>query len=67
MAVSANGQVLVVGAPAVARIYVFVRPKRGVWKDANQTVALDGYTNSDSLGSAVAVSADGSTIVAGAP
>jgi hypothetical protein len=67
VAVSANGHVLVVGAPRVTRIYVFVRPANGRWKDAHQTIALLGFTNNDYLGTSVAVSADGSTIVAGAP
>ena len=67
VAVSANGHVLVVGAPRVARIYVYVRPANGRWKDARQTIALLGFTRNDNLGTSVAVSGDGSTIVAGAP
>ncbi len=67
MAVSANGHVLVVGAPRVARIYVYVRRSNGRWKDAHQTIALLGFTRNDNLGTSVAVSGDGSTIVAGAP
>lgn len=67
VAVSKNGRVLVIGAPAVSQLYVFVRPKDGSWKDAHQTAALIGYTSNDELGASVAVSADGSTIVAGAP
>ena len=67
VAVSGNGNVLAVGAPGVSRVYVFVRPSNGAWKDAHETVALFPYASQDSLGTSVAVSSDGKTIVAGAP
>ena len=67
VAVSGNGDVLAVGAPGVSRVYVFVRPSNGAWKDAHETVALFPYASQDNLGTSVAVSSDGKTIVAGAP
>jgi hypothetical protein len=76
VAVSNDGSTVVAGASlhrvgtAVHQgaVYVFVKPAWG-WANATQAAELtasDGAVN-DSLGWAVAVSADGSTVVAGAP
>jgi len=67
VAVSADGSVVVVGAPGQGAAYVFVRPAGG-WATATETAKLsasDG-TAVEGLGSAVGVSVDGSTVVAGA-
>lgn len=66
VAVSANGQVLAVGAPGHANVDVFTRPSSGSWKSAHQTVSLQVH-DVPSLGDSVAISANGKTIVAGAP
>jgi hypothetical protein len=83
VAISANGNTIVAAAPFTAvngnqsqgAVYVFTKPPGG-WQDATQTAKLtasDGAAG-DGLGSGftqgqngVAVSADGNTIVAGAP
>jgi hypothetical protein len=70
VAVSSDGSTVVVGAPFVNSLrgaaYVFVR-QSGVWTGATQTAKLtasDGAAG-DALGSSVAVSGDGSTVVSG--
>jgi hypothetical protein len=83
VAISANGNTIVAGAPAAAvngnsaqgAVYVFTKPPGG-WQDATQTAKLtasDGAAG-DGLGSGftqgqngVAISAGGNTIAAGAP
>jgi len=83
VSISANGNTIAAAAPDATvngnqyegAVYVFTKP-RGGWQDATQTAKLtasDGTTG-DSFGSfftgdadGVAVSADGNTIVAGAP
>jgi hypothetical protein len=78
VAISADGTTVVAGAErkdtngstggtSQGTAYVFVRPG-AAWTSANQNARLtasDG-ADSDNLGSSVAVSSDGSTIVAGA-
>ncbi|HRQ83295.1 MAG TPA: FG-GAP repeat protein, partial [Azospirillaceae bacterium] len=71
VAISADGNTVVAGAPkhngGVGATYVFINP--GTWDYASQDAKLtasDGGGN-DELGRAVAISADGNTIVAGAP
>ena len=71
VALSADGATVVVGAcrrvPDAGAVYVFVRPADG-WATATQSAILtasDAGVN-DSLGYAVALSADGTTVVAGA-
>ena len=73
VAVSADGSTVVAGANGVSTTigaaYVFTKPSGG-WADSNAPSAT--LTNSpgvsgDMLGTAVAVSADGSTVVIGAP
>ncbi len=72
MAVAGDGSVVVAGAPAArvdgrrrGAVYVFVRPAGG-WASGSQTarVTAPGSVN---LGASVSVSADGSTVAAGAP
>lgn len=72
VSVSDDGTTIAAGAPDhsnhLGQAYVFVRPGGG-WADAIQTAKLtasDGV-DGDGLGSAVALSGDGSTVVAGAP
>ena len=73
IAVSADGKLLVAGDPALDEVLVFIRPANGVWKNAHAVIALHRYPGAlypqdvEALGTSVAVSADGSTIVAGAP
>jgi len=74
VAVSSDGNTVVAGAWAAdivgtneGAVYVYVKPGGG-WGDATQTAKLtasDSATD-DGLGFSVAISADGSTIVAGA-
>ena len=71
LAVSADGTVVVAGAPGSSAYqgvaYVFIRPAGG-WASTTETAQLtssDG-TAVDRLGSAVGVSSDGSTVIAGA-
>ena len=77
VAVSADGSTVVAGANGATvsngarpgAVYVFTRPAAGWSGPGTQTAKLtatDGATN-DALGDSVAVSADGSTTVAGAP
>jgi hypothetical protein len=76
VAVSAAGSTVLAGTggsdtnPSMGRgaVYVFVRPSSG-WASGTETAKLtasDGVAR-DHLGDSVAVSADGSTVVAGAP
>ncbi|MDG4585484.1 MAG: FG-GAP repeat protein, partial [Candidatus Competibacter sp.] len=70
VAVSADGGVIVAGATYNASrgaAYVFVRPAGG-WATATETAKLTANIgpNFDQLGSAVAVSGDGGTVIAGA-
>ena len=76
VSISADGSTAVAGAIELGDIipigpgsaYVFVKPSSG-WKNETQVAKLtasDGQTY-DQLGSAVAISADGSTVAAGAP
>ncbi len=76
VAVSSDGSTVVAGVPNsnlvasdAGAVYVFVRPGGGWTGAVTQTAKLtaaDGVAN-DFLGTSVAVSSDGSTIVAGAP
>jgi hypothetical protein len=76
VSVSSDGSTIVAGVPYAlvgsngypGAAYVFVKPMGG-WANMTETVKLtasDGESD-DSLGLSVAVSSDGSTIVAGAP
>ena len=74
VAVSGDGSTIVAGAPGGASdptdpgaVYVFTRPAGG-WSDGTQTAKLtaSGGAAGDQLGYSVAISSDGSTIVAGA-
>ena len=76
VAVSANGSTVAIGANGATiganasqgAVYVFTAPASG-WAHATQVAKLtasDGAAD-DGLGSAVAISADGTTIAAGAP
>jgi hypothetical protein len=71
VSVSSDGSVIAAGAPFVTTlrgaVYVFVRPPGG-WANATQAAKLTASdaADNDALGSSVAVSADGSTIVSGA-
>jgi hypothetical protein len=66
---SANGDVLVVGAPADNSAFVFVKPAHGGWQNAHPTARLEMNVSGQypELGESVAVSADGKTIVVGEP
>ena len=73
VAISADGETVVVGSPGGSNRpspgagYVFSKPARG-WTDSSETAVLtvsEGSKN-DEIGSAVAVSRDGVTIVVGA-
>ena len=73
VAISADGETVVVGSPGGSNRpspgagYVFSKPARG-WTDSSETAVLtvsEGSKN-DEIGSAVAVSRDGVTIVMGA-
>lgn len=75
VAVSGNGNTIVVGAPTdpsgsyLGAAYVFSEPASGGWQSATQTAELtasDGVSNDD-FGWSVAVSGTGSTAVVGAP
>ena len=68
VAISADGDTIVAGAPIPGAAYTFVRPAGG-WISATETARLTASDGAsiDNFGSAVATSADGSTIVAGAP
>jgi hypothetical protein len=76
VAVSGDGSTAVAGAPAATvdsnanrgLVYVFTKPG-GNWADIAQTATLDAFggAGNDGLGSSVAISADGSKVVAGAP
>jgi hypothetical protein len=77
VAISTDGSTIVAGAPDATEdifgragpgaVYVFMKPSTG-WANATQTAKLtasDGVAN-DGLGGRVAISGDGSTVVAGA-
>lgn len=71
VATSSDGSTVVAGAPSTANpgaVYVFTEPAMGGWINATQTAKLtaaDGAA-ANGLGDSVAISADGSTVVAGA-
>jgi FG-GAP repeat len=75
LAASPDGSTIVAGAPSASvdghamqgAVYVFVRGRRG-WRSTTQTATLTipGGAAGDLLGISVAVSDDGSTIIAGA-
>jgi hypothetical protein len=80
VAISGDGRTIVVGSPyhgsEAGAAYVFSEPTSGGWVDATQTAELtasDGAATAgyqepgDELGDSVAISGDGSSIVAGAP
>jgi hypothetical protein len=69
VAESANGDVLVVGAPADNSVFVFLKPAHGGWKDAHPVARLKTNVQGQypELGESVAISANGKTIVAGEP
>ena len=77
VAVSSDGSVVVVGSPVVfsgtGAAFVFVEPSPGGWSSASspvsETAVLHPTDDSSyhSLGYSVALSADGKTVVAGAP
>jgi hypothetical protein len=66
---SANGDVVVVGAPTSDSAFVFVKPAHGGWQDAHPTARLETPDQGQfpEIGESVAVSADGKTIVVGEP
>jgi Bacterial Ig-like domain (group 3)/FG-GAP repeat len=76
-AVAANDNTIVVGAPpsnqrpttqeATGEVYVYAQPSNGIWATKNQTAGLLGVSGRAQLGTSVAISADGTLIVAGAP
>lgn len=69
VAISADGQTAVVGAPGhgseAGAVYVYSLVS-GSWTQTAELTASDGVTY-DELGQSVAVSADGSSVAAGAP
>lgn len=69
VAISSDGSTIAAGAPQwnvnQGQVYVFTESAGG-WIQTAELEALAGTTN-DKLGSSVAISRDGSTIVAGAP
>jgi hypothetical protein len=70
VAISSDGTTVVAGAPnpSAGAVYVFVKPGLG-WTTATETaklIASDG-AGGDQLGASVAISGDGTTVVAGAP
>jgi hypothetical protein len=69
VAESANGDVVVVGAPTSDGAYVFVKPAHGGWQNAHPTVRLETPDQEQfpELGESVAVSANGKTIAVGEP
>jgi hypothetical protein len=66
---SANGDVVVIGAPDDDSAFVYVKPAHGGWKNGHPTARLktDVTGQYPELGDSVAVSADGKTIVVGEP
>jgi hypothetical protein len=72
VATSSDGSTVIAGTESTVNpgaVYVFVKPALGGWADATENAKLtasDG-ANADFLGSSLAISADGSTVVAGAP
>jgi len=77
VSISGDGATIAVGAPADAggavagqgSAYVFSEPISGGWQNATQTAELtasDGAAD-DGFGGSIAISDDGSTVVAGAP
>jgi hypothetical protein len=66
---SANGDVVVVGAPTSDGAYVFVKPAHGGWQNAHPTIRLETPDQDQfpELGESVAVSANGKTIAVGEP
>ena len=70
VAATPNGHVVAVGSGSgggtLARVFVFTEPSGG-WKNAHPTATLRPAAPDSQLGASVAISADGDTIVAGAP
>lgn len=70
VAISANGNTIVIGGPAdnsnIGALWVF-RRVAGVWTQDGSKITGSGRTGSPNLGFSVAISADGETIAAGGP
>jgi hypothetical protein len=79
VAVSSDGTTVLVGAPGPApgngrgAAYIFNKPSEGAWSVAadptyeTATLTVSSFPNTSNLGYAVALSADGTTALAGAP
>ncbi|MDX2061761.1 MAG: hypothetical protein SFY70_01735 [Bacteroidia bacterium] len=71
VAISADGSTLAVGARAddggLGAVWVFVRDGVGVWSQQGTKLVGSGATGNPALGTSVALSADGNTLVAGGP
>jgi hypothetical protein len=69
VAVAADGTTALIGAPDqddyAGAVYVFVRTRTG-WQQTAELTASDGVSG-DAFGTSVAVAADGTTVVIGAP
>jgi hypothetical protein len=64
--VAIAGDTIVVGAPGVSEVYIFVKPAGG-WKNMTETsIVTDRLNGTDAFGCAVAINASGNTIVIGA-
>ena len=71
VAISQDGTTIAVGAPntfaiGIGAVYVFTRPAGG-WQDTTVQTATLNIGSEDGFGLSVAISADGGTIVVGAP
>jgi hypothetical protein len=64
--VAIAGDTIVVGAPGVSEVYIFVKPAGG-WRDMTETsIVTDNFNGADAFGCAVAINASGNTVVIGA-
>jgi hypothetical protein len=65
LSISGDANTIIAGAPNGSSVYVFVKPARG-WRDTPPTARLTVAGGQFDLGDSVAISSDGTTIVAGA-
>jgi trimeric autotransporter adhesin len=70
VSVNGDGMIIAVGLPGAnnspGAAYVFAKPSSG-WADMNETATLTGSNSTEFFGSGIAISSDGTTIVAGDP
>jgi|SaaInl5LU_22_DNA_1037371.scaffolds.fasta_scaffold07156_2 hypothetical protein len=66
VAISSNGNTVIVGACDVGLAYIYTRDSNGNWGQPDVTLQASGEQTSDQFGRSVAISSDGNTAIVGA-